>query len=428
MRASLLLFSCICLLIQGCGSTQPTIAEVVRNSPLLNTHEPSDFLKHFSEQLSVEVKETESFSYIQRRRMNPYGVYRNAAEYCKTVYGGEFVRNGALRIMPPEAKPLELVALTTKYGITDFETYELFRLGAASKPNSRNLLPHGRVFYEELSEVIGYPYDKSAHAGVVTGRAHVRPYYWREHWEHGSPSNSFNHSCMVMKEQKFVITVAEEISERGRHEQYYLAVSKPQLIEDFYSREIKYAVSLGKVRMEERMNVKMNEFEYFEYEADLSTAVIGRIKFWGYEKDENPNYLAYELKNNSSTPTYLNPLDLAGGLMKVDGNLYTGVLKKVDGQLPFRTTEPCLLLDGQKTILLNPGAECKFFVSNIEVPSVDFLSASSIAIVISDETYPLKKIHYKDTLNMELRERNLIRAKESYERNKAIVTSPSWKS
>lgn len=83
------------------------------------------------------------------------------------------------------------------------------------------------------------------------------------------------------------------------------------------------------------MNVKMNEFEYFEYEADLSTAVIGRIKFWGYEKDENPSYLAYELKNNSSTPTYLKPLDLAGGLMKVDGNLYTGVLKKVDGQLPI---------------------------------------------------------------------------------------------
>lgn len=156
--------------------------------------------------------------------------------------------------------------------------------------------------------------------------------------------------------------------------------------------------------------------------------MVSEIRFSGYEKDENPSYLAYELKNSSSTPTYLNPLDLAGRLMEVDGNLYTGVLKKEDGRLPFRTTEPCLLLDGQKPLLLNPGAECKFFVSDIQVPSADLLSASSIGIVISGKTNPLKKILYKDTLNMESRERNLIREKELYEKNKAIVTSPSWKS
>ncbi|MBZ2163310.1 hypothetical protein [Alteromonas stellipolaris] len=293
-------------------------------------------------------------------------------------------------------------------------------------PNSRNLLPQGRLFYEELSEITGYPYDQGTYGGAVTGRVHVRPYYWREHWEYGRRNSKFNHSCMVMTEQKFVITVAAEISERGGHQQYYLAVSKPQLIEDFYSREIKYAVSLGKVRIEERMNVKMNEFEYFEYKADVSTAVISRIKFWGLDKDENPTYLAYELKNSTSTPTYLNPLDLAGGLMEVDGNLYTGVVITKDGGLPFSTTEPCLLLNGQEALLLNPGAECKFFVSYIKVPSVDFLFASSIGLVISGKTYPLKKILYKDTLNRELRERNLIREKELYEKNKAIVTSPSW--
>ncbi|MFY0667665.1 MAG: hypothetical protein JXQ95_06520 [Alteromonas stellipolaris] len=406
MRASLLLFSCIFLFTQNTNATEPGNAEIVSHPPLLHTKKPVDLVRHFSEKLSVAIRETDNFLYIERYVLNPYEIFLDAEQFCRTVYGGRFVKSGALRIKYGESKGDDLVKLAQKYGVKDYMEYKYFSLGVVE--NGRTLLPQGRLFLEELSKLIGYQHLAISDRTFNQDTYYIANYVWGKSWEHGTASNKFNHSCMLRNELKFAIALAVLVSREGYFKRYYLGVSKSQIIEDFYTREIQHAVNLGKERM--------NDFERFEYVSDDSSSLISSIIYIGSGKTKNPKHIKIKMKSSSDIPIPLSPIYMTGPL-KVDGKLYGG---KLYGKWPFSSFGSCDLLHDNHTLLLNPGGECRFSVHYIEFPNVDLFTAPSIELKILGEFYTLKRMLYKDTLT----KKSLDNTRKYFEKYKLKTNTP----
>jgi hypothetical protein len=348
--------------ISACQSTsQPstvTVSDTQKLSleqDLANAKDSQQLVQYFSSLYMKPVQQTDSFSFVEVKRLNKPEAISVSQKFCTQNLKGRFKSNRGTY----DAATFKFdysksdIKLAQKFGVNSAEDYINFVEGIDD-----NYQFKVSAFKSELSKQYKSQFPES--------KSSIYEFDW-------STQVMISGRCNVNDETNFVVSTIGRWDQASNYEATYIGISKKAAIANYNNRIFPKALENGK----EANSV----LAQYLFESNDENSLIQQITITpesnGYRSRAyrrrgmaGPT-IRFELKNSSNVAKHVAIKSLLGDIETPQGS-YAGVLTYNNNNPPVQVYGlGCALLDGSDEILINPDGECNVRYTDIKYPGFE---------------------------------------------------------